>query len=83
MSMPLSWATRPGELDSSWSTKTICPGQVAVLVVPLLSPLTLQGHFVILSYWQVAQNGFLQASRHFGSCPCAASCLMQLKGKLP
>ena len=54
---PRSCAMKLGDVDSNWSTDTTCPGYVAVLAVPLLSPLTLQGLFIILPYWQAAQKG--------------------------
>ena len=69
-----------GEVDSNLSTDTICPGCVAVLEVPLLSPLTLQGHFVILPYWQAAR---LAVKESFGKLSLYCQLLYAVKGQMP
>ena len=46
-----------GDIDSNWSTDTICPwvrGRLGCTPVVSLDP---QGLLVILPYWQAAQKG--------------------------
>ena len=50
---PLSWATKPRVVLSSYSTETHLPDLVVVCILPLLvTPLTHHGFFVMAPYTQ-------------------------------
>ena len=58
VSLPLSWATKPGIVLSNWSTDTHSPGWVDEWILPLFAaPLVRQFFFVMAPYMHDAHLG--------------------------
>ena len=74
----------PGVTDSSWSTDTHCPGEVAVNSLVLLSfPFDLHGTFVAIPKRHAAQVGILQSESRLGRSPLFAIACSLANGMWP